>query len=204
MTDMMSTNEARDYIPQWGSMMTAGDPGAVAYGAIPPETAEHRDSLVAYLSECKTLAEHNGAPPSDSDSDDRVELARAIAYLESIDYGAALIIEICPREPRASACLADGRDVSADPRISAALADCRASGDCQPACEHVRDAIGVDFRIIARDASGAYVNRAATDAEMQATCEAIYFDSEPNEFAARDKAATYLIWEAASDAESGE
>lgn len=111
---------------------------------------------------------------------------------------AKFIVEICPHEPRASICGMEGESVSSDQD----LADCRASGDCQPACEYVRDDLGVEFRIVARDESGAYVNRLATPEEMEATANAIYFDHEPGEFADRDTCATYLIWEAANCLES--
>lgn len=114
---------------------------------------------------------------------------------------AQVIIEICPHEPRASACLMNGAEISTDPDIAQDFADCRASGDCEPACQYVRDAIGCEFRIVARNASGEYENRLATDDEIRATCEAIYFDSE-TDFTDRDTCATYLIWEAASDLES--
>lgn len=111
-----------------------------------------------------------------------------------------IIIEICPREPRTSACLPDGRDISADPAIASHMADCRASGDCEPACEYVRDIIGVDWRIIARQPDGRYINRTATAEEMAQTARAIYFDSEAD-FEDTDTAATYLIWSAACDLE---
>jgi len=104
------------------------------------------------------------------------------------------IIEISPLEPRASICGMEGQDVSQDPDIM----DCRAGGDCEPACEYVRDQLGVEFRIVARNVSGEYENRLATDAEMQATCEAIYFESE-TDFTDRDTCATYLIWEASQE-----
>jgi hypothetical protein len=110
-----------------------------------------------------------------------------------------IIIEICPREPRASACLPDGREVSEDPATAADLAYCTQPGDCEPFCEYVRDRVGVDWRIVARNDAGEYENREATDAEMQATCEAIYFDSS-TDFTDRDTCETYLIWEAAHDA----
>lgn len=106
------------------------------------------------------------------------------------------IIEICPHEPRATVCGMEGESVA----VNQDLADCRASGDCQPACEYVRDALGVEFRIVARDESGAYVNRLATPEEMEATARAIYFESEAD-FSDRDTCATYLIWEAASGLE---
>lgn len=113
----------------------------------------------------------------------------------------ALIIEICPHEPRASACLMNGAEVTTDSKVRDALADCRASGDCEPACEYVRDAMGVEFRIVARNAAGEYENRLATAEEKAATARAIYFESEAD-FDDESTAETYLIWNAASDAES--
>lgn len=88
-SDPMDSSEAADYIPQWGSYMWDGDPGAIAYSAIPPETAEHRDSLVAYLrDDCQPIAREG----SDEDGDefewtDVEQLDRAIEYLESLEYG---------------------------------------------------------------------------------------------------------------------
>lgn len=107
------------------------------------------------------------------------------------------IIEICPNEPRASICGMNGESVANDSNI----ADCRASGDCQPACEFVRDSLGVEFRIVARNESGNYENRLATDSELTATAQAIYFDSE-SDFTDIDTAKMYLIWDAAHSCES--
>lgn len=112
-----------------------------------------------------------------------------------------IIIEICPMEPRAGACLANGDEISSNATIAAHMADCRTSGDCQDACEFVLDHIGVQFRIAARNASGDYENRLATESEMQATCEAIYFDSE-SDFSDNRLAAIYLVWNAANEGES--
>lgn len=112
-----------------------------------------------------------------------------------------LIIEICPREPRASACLPNGNEVCEDSEVSAALADCRASGDVQDACEFVRDVLKVDWRIVALKPGGGateYENREATAAEKAETCRAIYFDSQ-SDFDDESTAETYLIWEAASE-----
>ena len=108
-----------------------------------------------------------------------------------------LIIEICPHEGRASMCLANGESVVGSdywPDIE----DCTSGGDCEPACAYVRDHIGVDFRVIARNAAGAYENRPATPEEMTATAQEIYFDSE-SDFTDEDTAALYLIWQAAGD-----
>lgn len=112
-----------------------------------------------------------------------------------------LIIQICPREPSASACLTNGESVLTDSEITEHVLDCVASGDCQPACEYVRDVIGVDFRIVARNAAGEYENRAATAEEKAETCRKIYFDSE-TDFSDESTAETYLIWEAASGMEA--
>ncbi len=112
---------------------------------------------------------------------------------------AQLIIEICPVEPRTSACLMNGDEVSSDPEVAQHLADCNASGDCEDACLYVVRHVGVEFRIVARDASGASVNRLATPEEKEATCRAIYFDSE-SDFSDETTADTYLVWDAARDA----
>lgn len=109
----------------------------------------------------------------------------------------SLIIEICPIEPRASACLSNGQEISSNATIAAHMADCRASGDCQPACEFVLDHVGVEFRIVARNAAGNYQNRLATESEITDTCRAIYFDSD-SDFTDQRRAAIYLVWEAAN------
>lgn len=113
-----------------------------------------------------------------------------------------LIIEISPDEPRASACLMDGSEVTADIEVYRAMRDCIKGGDAEPACTYVRDQLGVEFRIVAKDAAGAYENRLATDAELQATCEAIYFESE-TDFSEQARAQAYLIWEAAMEFDTG-
>lgn len=112
-----------------------------------------------------------------------------------------LIIEISPREPRASACLMNGASVAEDSEVAEAFADCLGSGDAQPACDYVRDHLGVDFRIVAMNEAGAYENRAATAEEKAETCRAIYFESD-TDFTDESTAETYLIWEAAAEAEA--
>ena len=81
------------------------------------------------------------------------------------------------------------------------LADCIASGDVSEACEYIRDAVGVAFYILAKDRDGYYRNRPATAEEKQLCCEAIYFESE-TDFSDEATAESYLIWEAASNAEN--
>jgi hypothetical protein len=107
-----------------------------------------------------------------------------------------LIVEICPNEPRTSMYLADGGEVLGSD-YEADVLDCTRSGDVEPACDYVRR-IGVDFRIIARNAAGQYENRTATAEEKTATARAIYFDSSAD-FDDEETAETYLIWQAASD-----
>lgn len=106
-----------------------------------------------------------------------------------------LIIEICPHEPRASLCTIDGDSVMQSEWCED-IADCTRSGDVKPACEYVLDHIGVEFRIVARNACGEYENRLATDDELCATCDAIYFDSDAD-FSDRRCAEIYLVWDAA-------
>ncbi len=112
---------------------------------------------------------------------------------------APIIIEVCPHEPRASMCLANGESVLGSDHESDVL-DCTSSGDVEPACSYVRDHVGVEFRIVARNAAGEYENRLATAEEKAATCRAIYFESE-TDFSDESTAELYLIWQAASDVE---
>ena len=112
---------------------------------------------------------------------------------------AKLIIEICPREPRASMCLANGESVRGS-EYERDVLDCTASGDVSGACQYVLDAIGVDFRIVARNANGEYENRPATAREMADTARAIYFESDAD-FDDENTAAVYLVWEAANGVE---
>jgi hypothetical protein len=60
------------------------------------------------------------------------------------------------------------------------LRDCIKTGDCQQACDE---------------------NRLATDSEMKATCEAIYFESD-SDFTDMRLAQIYLVWDAASELDS--
>lgn len=71
----MTRDEAAEYIPQWGSLMRSGDPGYIAYTAIPPERPEHRDDMVAWLRGCLPRAE----------GEDVGLLGEAIAYLNNLD-----------------------------------------------------------------------------------------------------------------------
>lgn len=115
-----------------------------------------------------------------------------------------IIIEICPHEGRASACLMDGESVNTDQDVRGALADCCKSGDAQEACEFVLDQIGVEFRIVALDTNGKYENRLATHYEKARACRAIYYDSDRDFDADERWCDIYLVWQAAHDAEQEE
>lgn len=98
-----------------------------------------------------------------------------------------------------SVCLLDGSEATTDAEVHDALFDCTRSGDCQDACEYVLDNIGVEWRIVAKNAAGEYENRLATAEEKEAVARAIYFESE-SDFADERTAETYLVWDAAHGA----
>lgn len=82
----MTEVEAQDYIPQWGSLVSNGDPGYICYTAIPPEAPEHRDTMIAWLRDCIPDAEQHLAEGHDEFAGDPEQLQRAIAYLEALTY----------------------------------------------------------------------------------------------------------------------
>lgn len=102
-----------------------------------------------------------------------------------------LKIEICPYEPRTSLCDVVERDSA----LADDLLDCTGSGDAEPACKYVLDTWEPIFWTWD---SKAREHRLALPSEIQATCEAIYFEHEPGEFADMAKASLYLIWDAAN------
>lgn len=106
------------------------------------------------------------------------------------------IIEVSPREPRASICGLNGESVANDPDVI----DCCAPGDAEPACRYLLG-LGIEFRIVARNALGEYENRLASDCEIAETARAIYFDSE-SDFSDVETAKSYLVWAAAADCEN--
>jgi hypothetical protein len=111
-----------------------------------------------------------------------------------------LVIQICPHEPMSCMSLLNGESVRGS-EYEADLRDCIKTGDCQQACEYVLDHIGVTFCIVAKDGSGKYENRLATRWEMQATCEAIYFELD-SDFTDMRLAQICLVWDAASELDS--
>jgi len=107
-----------------------------------------------------------------------------------------LICEICPQAGETSFCLQNGDPVQ-DSKYWNDIEACTFSGDAKDACEFVLDQIGVEFRIVAKNQSGEYENRLATDAEISATCREIYFESE-TDFSDMRWAKIYLVWNAAN------
>ena len=87
-SDPMAAAEAQAYIPQWGSLISSGDPGYIAYTAIPPERAEHRDEMVRWLRDhCRPIAlEESGEDGDEFEWSDPEQLDRACEYLESLKY----------------------------------------------------------------------------------------------------------------------
>ncbi len=104
------------------------------------------------------------------------------------------IVEVCPKEPRADICGPRGGSVAKHSDVL----DCTRSGDCEPACRYLLS-LGVDFRIVAKNANGEYVNRKATDQEIIDTARAIYFESE-SDLADLELAKVYLLWSATDSA----
>lgn len=100
----------------------------------------------------------------------------------------------------ANMCLTDGNSAYKS-GYKGAIDDCCASGDASGACDYIRDAVGVDWCIVAKDDNGEYKNREATASEKQEVCEAIYFESDVD-FSDEGTAETYLIWHAASSAQN--
>lgn len=88
--DPMTAEEAQEYGPQWGSLVTSGDPGYIMYTAIPPERAEHRDTMVAWLRDkCLPIAREGSDEEGDEFEYSDVEmLNRMVAYLEGLSYPA--------------------------------------------------------------------------------------------------------------------
>ncbi len=86
--DIMSASEAQEYGPQWGSLVTNGDPGYIMYTAIPPEEPEHRDTMIDYLrNECLPIAREGSDEEGDEYEYSDVEMIlRMIGYLESLTY----------------------------------------------------------------------------------------------------------------------
>jgi hypothetical protein len=80
------------------------------------------------------------------------------------------------------------------------MLDCVKSGDCEPSCAFVRDYVKPEFRIVAKDSSGCYCNRLATDLELENCARAIYFESEAD-FSDAETAKLYIIWQAAAQLE---
>jgi hypothetical protein len=70
MAELISPREAYDIASQWGSYISAGDPGAVFYsfptGDATPQGPDHRAQLIAYTESC--LKEAKGADKAELES----------------------------------------------------------------------------------------------------------------------------------------
>ena len=78
---MISPADAYCIASQWGSYMTASDPGAVFYtfpvADARPQDEEHRADLLAYAGKCLLVAEERAAhPAADEEADEDVENLR--------------------------------------------------------------------------------------------------------------------------------
>jgi hypothetical protein len=74
--------EAAEYVPQWGSYMTSGDPGAIMYSRVPPEAPEHRDSMVRYIrTHCYTIADG-----PHGEEEDKLKLRQLVRYLLDLEF----------------------------------------------------------------------------------------------------------------------
>ena len=77
------------------------------------------------------------------------------------------------------------------------MLDCVKSGDCEPACDFIRDNIKPKFMITVKDSNGNYRNMLAKDLELEDCARSIYFESEAD-FTDSETVKSYLIWEAAA------
>lgn len=87
-SDPITLADAQEYVPQWGSLISNGDPGYICYTAIPPEAAAHRDAMVAYLHNiCRPIAsEEAGDDGDDYEYSDVEQIDRVCEYLNAITY----------------------------------------------------------------------------------------------------------------------
>ena len=78
----MTCAEAGTYAPQWGSMITAGDPGACMYGFDVgdgrPQTEKHRAAVLSYMTDCRERAASR-----DADDQDLVEIDRFLSWMQT-------------------------------------------------------------------------------------------------------------------------
>jgi len=200
MTTTMTPKDAWLYAASWGSLIRSGDPGACMYGfneSCRPQSEEHRQAVLEYVKGCRAAVE---ASPEDYDDD---ELEKMDAFVEFITNRGITGQE---REPfiieislcgSVSVCKMDGSEIDGD--LLNDLADCNASGDCEPACRYVLDQYKPEFRIV-RKVGDKYENVIASAKEKKAVCKTIYFDSE-TDFDDEDNCNVYLMWEAAHDEE---
>ena len=80
----MTSAEACEFAPTWGSYMRAGDPGACLYGFSDgdgrPQTEEHRQRC---LEQMRLNLLHVKADPQNYDDDEAEQIERFIAWMET-------------------------------------------------------------------------------------------------------------------------
>lgn len=113
-----------------------------------------------------------------------------------------IIIEISPPGD-VTVCLDNGEPLTQSHATAIHWADACSSGDCQSACEYIRDFLEIEFRTVALQSDGSYKNIIADATTKQQCCEEIYFESD-RDFSNESWAETYLIWQAASHLVDGE
>jgi hypothetical protein len=83
----LEEEEAAEYVPQWGSFMTSGDPGAIMYSKVPPEAPEHRDAMVRYIrGHCYPIADQDGKEETEDEYSDAQMLRRLVRYLLDLEF----------------------------------------------------------------------------------------------------------------------
>jgi len=106
------------------------------------------------------------------------------------------IIEIQPSGD-VSVCRKNGAEIGKRSTLYSDLLDCTKSGDCETACRYVIENHKPEFRTV-RKTGDQYANVLASDNELQSCARSIYFESD-TDFAVRDNAELYLVWQAAHD-----
>jgi hypothetical protein len=96
-----------------------------------------------------------------------------------------------------SACTKRGNEIGKRSTLYSGLLDCTKSGDCEAACRYVMENHKPEFRTV-RKTGDKYANVLASDIELEACARSIYFESD-TDFAIRDNAELYLVWQAAHD-----
>lgn len=80
---IMPARQAWGYAATWGSMITAGDPGACMYGfdeSCRPQSEKHRRDVLAWIADCRLQVI---AKPDDYDADELAKLDAFVRHIEA-------------------------------------------------------------------------------------------------------------------------